>query len=131
MQAIATVKEKGSASVKGTVRKVNEDVYHIVEDAPFAHYTAVFDGHGGVATASWLKENFVPYVEDAWNPSNPKSSLLEACLAADREILSVSTCVCQECDPGLSSQLSSRNPVKISHRRDACHVKRHDTPNAP
>ena len=44
------VRETGVVTVKGTVRKINEDTYLIPEpdaDSPFDHTFAVFDGHGG------------------------------------------------------------------------------------
>jgi protein phosphatase 1L len=87
---VNSFKELDAISVQGTSRKQNEDRY-LVEDGTDAGYqtiAAVFDGHGGNATAEWLKVNFSKYVAKFWQETySPEAAMTEAFLAADRRIL--------------------------------------------
>eukprot|EP00887_Chlorella_sp_A99_P008227 scaffold12.g8227.t1 len=80
------VAETGSHSQRGTVRKQNEDrlVAEVTAAAgpgmPFG-YAAVFDGHGGWATAEWLQNELLGYIEGAWQGGNAPEA------AADKEVL--------------------------------------------
>lgn len=83
-------KELDGISVQGTSRKQNEDRYLLedVSGAGFDTIAAVFDGHGGNATAEWLKTNFSKYVTKCWEDAySPEAAITEAFLAADRRIL--------------------------------------------
>jgi protein phosphatase 1K len=90
------VQETGSYSVLGTVRKRNEDTYDVKTSefasaeagVPFA-WAGVYDGHGGAATAEWLKSKLFSYVQDNWE-SGPaaESALADAYVAADKKLLS-------------------------------------------
>lgn len=89
-RAYASFKELDALSVQGTSRKQNEDRY-LVEDlsgSGIETIAAVFDGHGGYATADWLRMNFSKYVTRFWGEKNsPEAAISEAFLAADRKIL--------------------------------------------
>lgn len=90
VHAAGGLRELGGLSVQGTSRKRNEDRYMIHPSTVLNLDTvaAVFDGHGGYATAEWLKDNFSKYVEKFWSDiPSPEAAITEAFLAADRKIL--------------------------------------------
>ncbi|KAL6777740.1 hypothetical protein ACKKBG_A15460 [Auxenochlorella protothecoides x Auxenochlorella symbiontica] len=88
------VREQGGVSLRGTVRKQNEDRY-IVQIAPesakgggLLAYVGVFDGHGGSATAQWLTSELDGYLQRAWQQeTNPEAAVREAFIAADKAVL--------------------------------------------
>jgi hypothetical protein len=55
--------------------------------AAFSTYAAVFDGHGGSATADWLVANLAKVIDKNWDAAAPEKSLTAAFLAADRRLL--------------------------------------------
>ena len=59
--------------------------------AAFSAYAAVFDGHGGYATADWLVANLATLIDKAWaaegGAASPERALTAAFLAADRKLL--------------------------------------------
>ena len=84
----ASLKEVDSFTQQGTARKQNEDRCCVEGIAGGITMAAVFDGHGGYATAEWLAENFSKYIEKYWAASpSPMAATTEAFLAADRKIL--------------------------------------------
>lgn len=85
----AALQEIDSFSQQGTSRKQNEDRCSVEEGVGRGvTMAAVFDGHGGYATAEWLAENFSKYIEKYWAASSsPAAATTEAFLAADRKIL--------------------------------------------
>ncbi|KAG2498572.1 hypothetical protein HYH03_003323 [Edaphochlamys debaryana] len=103
-QAVATdapaparvvVVDSGSYSVKGTVRKINEDRLDLkvaqpaTAGEPFV-WAGVYDGHGGYAVADWLQKKLFNVVEEEWKSGmKPEFCMTEAFLAADRKLLSV------------------------------------------
>eukprot|EP00889_Picochlorum_renovo_P004829 jgi/Picre1/31859/NNA_007207.t1 len=90
VHAAGALRELGGLSVQGTSRKRNEDRYmiHPSNVSNIDTIAAVFDGHGGYATADWLKSNFSKYVEKFWTDvPSPEAATTEAFLAADRKIL--------------------------------------------
>lgn len=71
--------------------KQNEDRYQLevaeggVEEGVPEVYAAVFDGHGGAATAEWLTNNLLGYVEKYWQGTNaPEKAVSEAFIQADK-----------------------------------------------
>ncbi|KAI7841657.1 hypothetical protein COHA_004677 [Chlorella ohadii] len=93
--AAVNIRDAGSHSRKGTVRKQNEDRFalEVVDGSVDAGvpqvYAAVFDGHGGSATAEWLQTNLLKYVEKYWDGENaPEKTVSEAFIQADAKILS-------------------------------------------
>lgn len=86
----SSLKELDGMSTQGTARKQNEDRY-LIQDLGGARpetIAAVFDGHGGNATAEWLRDNFSKYIEKFWGEiASPEGATTEAFLAADRRIL--------------------------------------------
>ena len=83
----------GSASVKGTVRKQNEDRFasytnpNAKDGSPYAIY-GVYDGHGGFAVSQWLTDNLANFICEEW----PKAdfcleALSQACLRADFDLI--------------------------------------------
>jgi protein phosphatase 1K len=89
------IRDAGSHSRKGTVRKQNEDRFALevadgsLESGVPEVYAAVFDGHGGSATAEWLQDNLLKYVEKFWDGENrPEQTVSEAFRKADAKILS-------------------------------------------
>ena len=77
-------------SQQGTARKQNEDRSCVATDlgSGVGTMAAVFDGHGGYATAEWLQENFPKYIRKYWGEvGSPEAATTEAFLAADRRIL--------------------------------------------
>jgi protein phosphatase 1K len=59
-----------------------------VEEGVPEVYAAVFDGHGGAATAEWLTNNLLGYVEKYWQGTNaPEKAVSEAFIQADKAIL--------------------------------------------
>ena len=94
VSASAAVTDAATASNQGTSRKVNED--RAVSqpggtNTAFSAYAAVFDGHGGSATADWLVANLAPLLDKFWAAENgdsaPEKALTAAFLAADRKLL--------------------------------------------
>jgi protein phosphatase 1L len=86
----ASLKEIDSVSQQGTSRRQNEDRYCVNERMACGVSTmaAVFDGHGGYATAEWLSDNFAKYIDKFWSEiPSPEAATSEAFLAADRKIL--------------------------------------------
>ena len=86
----AVLKEIDSLSQQGTSRKQNEDRCCVASDlgSRVSTLAAVFDGHGGYATAEWLSDNFPKYIEKFWGEIGaPEAATTEAFLAADRKIL--------------------------------------------
>ena len=86
----AVLKEIDSMSQQGTARKQNEDRSCVATDlgSGVGTMAAVFDGHGGYATAEWLQENFPKYIRKYWGEvGSPEAATTEAFLAADRRIL--------------------------------------------
>jgi protein phosphatase 1L len=92
------VTSSGSYTVRGTVRKVNEDRVDVrVSDpssakergnAPFC-FAGVYDGHGGSAVAEWLTSKLEKIVLENWTAgARAKAAVEDAYLAADRQILS-------------------------------------------
>ena len=75
-------------SQQGTARKQNEDRSCVATDlgSGVGTMAAVFDGHGGYATAEWLQENFPKYIRKYWGEvGSPEAATTElAFLAADR-----------------------------------------------
>jgi len=79
----------GAASVKGTVRKVNEDRYSAYENAraPSGEprcIVGVYDGHGGSAVSEWLTTNLPRVIVEEWKEADfCLDALKSACLKAD------------------------------------------------
>jgi hypothetical protein len=86
----------GSFTVRGTVRKVNEDRFDAKllgeprAGQPLA-FAGVYDGHGGAAVAEWLKERLYSIVDSKWDVVRPQAGVTDAFLAADKELLSTRT----------------------------------------
>lgn len=87
------VKNWGSATMQGSVRKVNEDRFDIRADlkgtagSPDA-FAGVYDGHGGSAVSEWLKEKLFDEVAKSWkNGAFVKEATTEAYLQADKKLL--------------------------------------------
>ena len=78
---------------RGTSRKQNEDRLSVVvsdEPASEGDVCAVFnvyDGHGGFATAEWLRENFTDLIGKEWSEKQPEYALTSAYLSADKKLL--------------------------------------------
>lgn len=93
---VTTVREVGSFTVRGTVRKVNEDRYDVQSDSsatagqPIA-FAGVYDGHGGAAVAEWLESNLFDFVQEKWSSKQPQAAITDAYLAADKALLSART----------------------------------------
>jgi protein phosphatase 1K len=95
------VSAAGSHSVRGTVRKVNEDRVEIRQTAPDAArergnvpscFAGVYDGHGGSAVAEWLAAKLHGVTLENWSAgARAKAAIEDAYLAADRLILSAAT----------------------------------------
>ncbi|KAI8477473.1 MAG: phosphatase 2C-like domain-containing protein [Monoraphidium minutum] len=91
-----TLKEVGSFTVRGTVRKVNEDrlFNKVFEEAsagpgqPLA-FSGVYDGHGGSAVAEWLEANLLSIVTAKWDGARPEAAVADAYREADKQLLSV------------------------------------------
>jgi len=81
--------ESATSSVQGTSRRQNEDRHTKQSDAPAkgASYWAVFDGHGGAATAEWLVKELIGHISSKWNASGPEGALKAAFIEADERIL--------------------------------------------
>lgn len=47
----------------------------------------VYDGHGGSATAEWLRENFITFIGEEWSDKQPEFALTSAFLGADKKLL--------------------------------------------
>eukprot|EP00878_Enallax_costatus_P003009 GHUV01003207.1.p1 GENE.GHUV01003207.1~~GHUV01003207.1.p1 ORF type:complete len:401 (+),score=115.71 GHUV01003207.1:173-1204(+) len=89
------VVQQGAVTLRGTVRKVNEDRYDVKvvpassadQGEPFA-FGGVYDGHGGTAAAEWLSSNLFSEVAKHWRGgAAPEASLTEAYLQADKQLL--------------------------------------------
>eukprot|EP00879_Flechtneria_rotunda_P002088 GHRR01002268.1.p1 GENE.GHRR01002268.1~~GHRR01002268.1.p1 ORF type:complete len:343 (+),score=133.07 GHRR01002268.1:96-1124(+) len=89
------VKQDGAYTVRGTVRKANEDRYDVqVAPAnsadpgePFA-FAGVYDGHGGAACAEWLTNNLFSVVAEHWQGGNaPEAAVTDAYIQADKQLL--------------------------------------------
>jgi protein phosphatase 1L len=94
---VTSVKETGTFTVRGTVRKVNEDRFDVSlmdegrpAGSPVA-FAGVYDGHGGSAAAEWLKDNLYPVIEGSWSAARPEAAITEAFLSADKVLLSART----------------------------------------
>lgn len=89
----ATTRATGSASVKGTVRKQNEDRYATYEsdaatDGTPTTMLSVFDGHGGDAVSEWLKTKLHDIILEEWAKADfPLEALRVACLRADAALV--------------------------------------------
>jgi len=89
----ATTRATGSASVKGTVRKQNEDRYATYEsnaatDGTPTTMLSVFDGHGGEAVSEWLKTKLHDIILEEWAKADfPLEALRVACLRADATLV--------------------------------------------
>ena len=84
----------GSASVKGTVRKQNEDRYSVyagsekASDGTPRMILSVFDGHGGDAVSEWLKNKLNGIILEEWTRADfPLEALRVACLRADEVLV--------------------------------------------
>lgn len=87
-----TTRANGSASVKGTVRKQNEDRYSVYEssakDGTPTTILSVFDGHGGDAVSEWLKTKLNDIILEEWKKADfPLEALRVACLRADQVLV--------------------------------------------
>jgi len=88
-----TTRATGSASVKGTVRKQNEDRYATYEsnaatDGTPTTMLSVFDGHGGEAVSEWLKTKLHDIILEEWAKADfPLEALRVACLRADATLV--------------------------------------------
>lgn len=81
-------------SLRGTVRKVNEDRLDIKVVEPsqagandFCAFAGVYDGHGGAAVAEWLTANLQRVVQQHWGQGSPEADITEAYLEADKQLL--------------------------------------------
>lgn len=94
VSAKVSVIEHGSVSMRGTVRKVNEDRFDVKVTDPskagpgdiFA-FAGVYDGHGGSAVAEWLQSNLSGVISPQWGGSSPEADITEAYLQADSKLL--------------------------------------------
>ena len=80
----------GAASVKGTVRKQNEDRYASWSGNASGVTTlvSVFDGHGGSAVSEWLGEKLNDIILREWASADfSLDALRNACLKADYELV--------------------------------------------
>ena len=83
----------GAASVKGTVRKVNEDRYGVYENTNARAgepevILSVFDGHGGSAVSEWLTANLSTIILEEWAQADfCLEALRTACLKADNTLV--------------------------------------------
>lgn len=99
-QAVTTpivVKEYGSFTVKGTVRRINEDRFDVkvlegaANNGDAICFAGVYDGHGGNAVADWLKNKLFNYIQKNWRQgANPKNCMEDAFLDADKVLLASS-----------------------------------------
>ena len=83
----------GTATVRGTVRKQNEDRYATWTNtrgdatAPTT-IASVFDGHGGSAVSEWLRERLNDMIAREWAEAEfSLDALRTACLKADKELV--------------------------------------------
>ncbi|GAX74134.1 hypothetical protein CEUSTIGMA_g1583.t1 [Chlamydomonas eustigma] len=87
------VKKHGHATQQGTVRKVNEDRFDVqtVSEAKVGElgsFAGVYDGHGGSATADWLREKLFPIIQARWRGGREIEDVItEAYLQADKTLL--------------------------------------------
>eukprot|EP00884_Botryococcus_braunii_P018207 jgi/Botrbrau1/506/Bobra.110_2s0136.1 len=92
-QTVLKVKDYGTFSVKGSSRKQNEDRLNLLFEDPSGQgevfgYAAVFDGHGGYATAEWLEQKLSSYLDKNWKGGeSPEEAVTEAFLQADRKLM--------------------------------------------
>lgn len=89
--ATAVDAKVGTYTVKGTVRKQNEDRFDAKTlsggpPQPAAFY-AVYDGHGGFAVAEWLSKNLPDYLVKEWKAASPATGVTNAFKIADEFIL--------------------------------------------
>lgn len=90
VQAKSTI-DLGSESVRGTVRKQNEDRYAVQssglgDDIEVA--AGVYDGHGGYGVAQWLEEKFFLVLTDQWkSPANAVKHVMDTFTVADEVVL--------------------------------------------
>jgi protein phosphatase 1K len=88
----------GSYTVRGTVRKVNEDRVEVrVSDPDTARergnqpavFAGCYDGHGGDAVAIWLASKLWGVILENWTAgARARAAIEDAYLAADRQLLS-------------------------------------------
>ncbi|KAF8056105.1 protein phosphatase 2C 45 [Scenedesmus sp. PABB004] len=93
LAAPVRVVEQGAATLRGTVRKVNEDRYEVKvtpgagAGQPFA-FAGVYDGHGGSAVAEWLAANLSGVVaKELASGAPPEAAIAEAYRQADKQLL--------------------------------------------
>jgi protein phosphatase 1L len=92
------VTSSGSYTVRGTVRKVNEDRVDVRLSDPDAAkergnvpsaFAGVYDGHGGSAVAEWLAQKLHGVVLENWTAgARARAAIEDAYLSADRQLLS-------------------------------------------
>lgn len=105
MAAICSDKECGPVKVyavnthEGLVRNYNEDRVSIIlnlsrpspksiENWPKCSFYGIYDGHGGVKCANFLKENLHNYVIlDTNFPENPREAIINGFKAAERDFV--------------------------------------------
>jgi protein phosphatase 1K len=82
------VADAGTYTVRGTVRKQNEDRFDLQTEWSngINAAAAVYDGHGGAAVAEWLQQNFFPVIEGTWATS-PERDIGQAFVQADETLL--------------------------------------------
>ena len=92
--AATSLASVGAASVKGTVRKANEDRYSAYRapsapsDGSPSAIVSVFDGHGGSAVSEWLSEKLNGIILEEWKEADfPLEALRVACLKADNVLV--------------------------------------------
>mmetsp|Transcript_34515 Transcript_34515/g.102532 ORF Transcript_34515/g.102532 Transcript_34515/m.102532 type:complete len:342 (-) Transcript_34515:735-1760(-) len=91
--APVVVKEAGAVSLRGTVRKQNEDTYEIKDMTPagpgaLMSFAGVYDGHGGDAVAQWLPGKLLTNMSKAWRGgAMVAQAITDAYLMTDKKLL--------------------------------------------